>query len=576
MISIIVLNWNKPELTLRCLKSLSDTGAFDQCEIVLVDNGSSESNKRFLWQQAREFNLVKIDLTVNRYFGEGNNIGAEAASGEILVFLNNDVEVQTGWLDPLVEKLKSSNRVGAVGPKFIYPDRTIQELGGLLDSSGKPLQLGKGMPNSETKVSKARRVDYVSAACLLMRKEDFLAVGGFHYAFEPAYYEDTELCHQLSLRGKEIWCVPDSVVVHLERQTTADPVLGQGFSAFAEVNRTKFMQRLEEREPSHKISKETQAGGRRRRAAVLVGDNLQLSAGTMQALYAAELLQRNGFDVAIVGSERYSKLRLQQLSLDLNVPPGNLSVETHDWAAAQPSFDFTISCDETIDVESAGLGVRNLSLAGIPLANISKPGVVSGSLIENQILAVGRFQSGKSGGNHDSLIRAFKALIDSGYQATLNLVGALYPDRRDLNFYKRCVGLAAGYPVNFFPNASLKLLSELHGRSGIFWSAKGFGSDWEAEKKNQMPGSASIAQAMSVGSICIAFGPPGADDLIEFGLNGFRFLSEQSLVRRTVFAWQMPSRERKNMRRAATQRAIAFSKREFERRLLSLIADLAR
>jgi len=574
LISIIILNWNKPELTLRCLKSLSDTGALDQCEVVLVDNGSSASNKRLLWQEVRKFDLVKVDLTVNRYFGEGNNIGAEAASGEILVFLNNDVEVQAGWLDPLVEKLMSSGRVGAVGPKFIYPDGTVQELGALVDSSGKPLQLGKGMPNSETQISKARQVDYVSAACLLMRKQDFIAVGGFHYAFEPAYYEDTELCHQLSLRSKEIWCVPTSVVVHLERQTTADPALGQGFSSFAEVNRTKFMQRIDGRRRSQTISRETKAGGSRGRVAVFVGENLQLGADTMKALCAASLLQSHGFDVAIIGSERYSKLRLNQLCLDLNVPPVNLSVETHDWAATQPSFDFTISCKDTINVEWTGLVARNISLSSLTLADISKPGVVSGSLIDNQILATGRFQAGKSGGNHDLLIRAFKSLIDSGYQATLNIVGALYPDKRDLNYYKRCEGLAAGYPVKFFPNASQKLLSELHGRSGIFWSARGFGSDWESVEKKRMSGSASLAKAMSVGSICIAFGPPAPDDIVEFGVNGFRFLSEQSLVRRTVFAWQMPSRELRNMRRAATQRAIAFSKPEFERRLLSLIADL--
>lgn len=574
MISIIILNWNKPKLTLRCLKSLSDTGALDQCEVVLVDNGSSASNKRFLWREARKFNVVKVDLTVNRYFGEGNNIGAEAASGEILAFLNNDVEVQAGWLEPLVEKLMSSGRVGAVGPKFIYPDGTIQEIGALVNSSGKPLQLGKGMPNSETQFSKSRQVDYVSAACLLMRKQDFLAVGGFHYAFEPAYYEDTELCHQLSLRGKEIWCVPNSVVVHLERQTTADPALGQGFSSFAEVNRTKFMQRLHERQRYQRVSRKTRAVGGRGRVAVLVGDNLQLGADTMKALCAAGLLQSHGFDVAILGSERYSKLRLNQLCLDLNVPPVNQAVETHHWAATQPSFDFTISSDDKINGEWTGLAARNLSLGSLTLANISKPGGVGGSLIDNQILAVGRFQSGTSGGNHDLLIRAFKSLIDSGYQATLNIVGALHPDKRDLNYYKRCVGLAARYPVNFFPNASQMLLSELHRRSGIYWSARGFGADWDAMEKHTMLGSGSLAQAMSVGTICIAFGPPAPDDMIQFGLNGFRFLSEQSLVRRTLLAWQLPSRELKNMRRAAAQSAIAFSEREFERKLLSLIADL--
>ena len=105
-VSIIVLNFNKGDLTRECLNHIVANTTGRRYEVVIVDNGSDHAETQKLSGLDFEFKLVM--LPVNRYFGEGNNIGVEASRGRYLVFLNNHAFVTPNWLEPLIAVLEIS------------------------------------------------------------------------------------------------------------------------------------------------------------------------------------------------------------------------------------------------------------------------------------------------------------------------------------------------------------------------------------------------------------------------------------------------------------------------------------
>lgn len=237
-ISVVVLNYNRAETTLECLRALERAATPLLREVIVVDNGSRPEELQIL-RDAEVQPTQLVEVGTNRYFGEGNNIGAERASGEFLVFLNNDAFVEPGCLDELARAMAVDPTVAAVGAMLLYPDRRVQEVGGMVMPSGYAVQVGKGAvwgPDHYTDVYPA---DYCSASCLMLRKRDFLAVGGFSYQYEPAYYEDTDLCLRLWAWVGKVVVNPAARVVHLESHTTTDRSLE--LEGIVELNREKFL-----------------------------------------------------------------------------------------------------------------------------------------------------------------------------------------------------------------------------------------------------------------------------------------------------------------------------------------------
>ena len=126
-VSIIILNLNKSGLTRQCLREVWRYTEGHTYEIIVVDNGSKPEEFSKLADTPGLFKLIR--LPVNRYFGEGNNIGVEASRGRYLVFLNNDAFVSKGWLEPLISTFGNEPNVGGVGPRMVYPDGRLQEAG---------------------------------------------------------------------------------------------------------------------------------------------------------------------------------------------------------------------------------------------------------------------------------------------------------------------------------------------------------------------------------------------------------------------------------------------------------------
>ena len=175
--SVIILNWNRSEMTLACVRYVLRHTAAHSFEVIVADNGSDPEDFAIL-QQA-ELPIRIIALGANLYFGEANNIAAERARGEYLFFLNNDAFVHDGWLAPLVAAIEGVPEAAAAGSQLRYPDGSLQEAGSLISPDGVSNQIGKGEDPADIRFNSMRRVDYVSAAAMLVRRRDFLGVLGF-------------------------------------------------------------------------------------------------------------------------------------------------------------------------------------------------------------------------------------------------------------------------------------------------------------------------------------------------------------------------------------------------------------
>jgi GT2 family glycosyltransferase/spore maturation protein CgeB len=219
LISIIVPVYGQGELTKSCVESIFNNteGEF---ELVLVDNGSDLATKQVISEIAKKYPKTIIQTNPeNLQFALGSNIGFAKSSGEYLVFLNNDTEVRSGWLKPLIESLQLPGIVAAQ-PKLLYPDGSVQCIG-IVFSNKSPLgyPIYSGLTPTKHWANLSRPYKAITAACMAMRANEFSAVNGF----DPIYIngqEDVDLCLRLTKDGKKnCWYAADSTVIHKESQT---------------------------------------------------------------------------------------------------------------------------------------------------------------------------------------------------------------------------------------------------------------------------------------------------------------------------------------------------------------------
>ena len=212
--SVIIPAWRRAELLRRCLASLarlSDTTPF---ETVVILNGASDDVATLVRDEVDGATVVTS--RVNLGFGGGCNRAARAASGDLFVLLNDDTEVDAGWLDALVATADAHPEAGAVGSRIVSHDGLLLEAGGLLWREGVASHVGRGWPASTPRHRFLRRTDYCSGSSLLVRRTTWDAVGGFDEAYFPGYYEDVDLCLSIGRLGQVVLFEPRSCLRHHE------------------------------------------------------------------------------------------------------------------------------------------------------------------------------------------------------------------------------------------------------------------------------------------------------------------------------------------------------------------------
>ncbi|OGA74840.1 MAG: hypothetical protein A3G81_16860 [Betaproteobacteria bacterium RIFCSPLOWO2_12_FULL_65_14] len=303
-VSIVIPVHNKFAVTYTCLASLAAALNKATCEVIIVDDGSSD--------ETAEIEKVVSGVTVVRHktaqgFVLACNAGGEKARGEYVLMLNNDTEVMSGWLDELLEPFSRFANVGMTGAKLIYPDGSLQEAGGIVWGNGQPWNVGRNGNPYEPRYNYVRQVDYLSGACIMLPTALWKKLQGFDRHFAPAYYEDTDLAFRVRAAGYKTVYTPFCEVVHYEGVSNGTSTAGSGLKRFQAINEPKFRARWAAAFRNNGVvGRDTPHLAQDRnvhlRALVLDAQTLtpDMDAGSYAAMQEIRLLQSLGFKVTFV------------------------------------------------------------------------------------------------------------------------------------------------------------------------------------------------------------------------------------------------------------------------------------
>lgn len=212
---VVVPVHNRSGLTRRCLEQvLADLPA--GCEAIVVDDGSSDDTPQVLASFGEAIRVLRLEE--NGGFAAACNAGAAAAGGEFLVFLNNDTEPRPGWLEELLAHAEAHPAAAVVGARLLYPDGTVQHAGVVFGQDGYPHNLYAGFPGEHPAVTRPRRLQAVTGACMLVRRAAFERAGGFDEGYLNSM-EDVDLCLRIGAEGGEVHYCPQATLVHFESAT---------------------------------------------------------------------------------------------------------------------------------------------------------------------------------------------------------------------------------------------------------------------------------------------------------------------------------------------------------------------
>lgn len=208
--SIIVVNYNGADHIIPCLESLLATVDV-ATEIVVVDNCSTDSSDVLI--SSRFPSVTLVHSPANLGFGGGNNLGAEYASGNYLVFINPDTVVTPGWWEELVDPITSDPSVGLTTSRILlaHDPKRLNAAGNDIHFTG--LTLCRGMGQLADEFMTMEQVGAVSGAAFAIRGDLYQRLGGFDADYFM-YMEDTDLSWRVQLAGFRCLYVPKSVVYH--------------------------------------------------------------------------------------------------------------------------------------------------------------------------------------------------------------------------------------------------------------------------------------------------------------------------------------------------------------------------
>jgi GT2 family glycosyltransferase len=217
LVSIVSINFNQAKMTCEMIESVKQI-TYPNYEIIIVDNGSPTDKPEEIKEQFPEIKLIVSETNLG--FAGGNNLGIKEASGDYILFLNNDTEVEPDFLEPLVDQCLSDPQIGLVSPKINYffseNKKTIQYAGsiGINPSTGRGEKIGsfhfdKGQYND------IRETQLGHGAAMLIPTKVIKEVGLMPDIFF-LYYEEHDWCEKIKQAGYKVWYVGTSTIYHKE------------------------------------------------------------------------------------------------------------------------------------------------------------------------------------------------------------------------------------------------------------------------------------------------------------------------------------------------------------------------
>ena len=218
-VAVVILNWNGRKMLEKYFNSVMDNTT-GEAVVYVADNASTDDSLEFLKQHFPEVKTILLEK--NWGFAGGYNKALEQITAKYYVLLNSDIEVTPNWLTPLVEFMDSNPDVAACQPKLLSDiNRNAFEYagaaGGFIDRLGYPYCRGRVFDTVEDdngQYDSRQEIMWATGACLFVRAEDYWDCGGLDDRFF-AHNEEIDLCWRLRIKGKKIYCLPESHVFHL-------------------------------------------------------------------------------------------------------------------------------------------------------------------------------------------------------------------------------------------------------------------------------------------------------------------------------------------------------------------------
>ena len=218
-LAIVILNWNGAKMLRQYMPTVLNYSR-DEATVYVADNASTDNSLQLLRNEFPEVTLILLDK--NWGFADGYNKALRQIDAEYYLLLNSDIEVTHHWLTPLLEFMDAHQEVAACQPKLLSIfDRDSFEYagasGGYLDRYGYPFCRGRIFETVERdngQYDYASEILWATGAALLVRAADYWSVNGLDGRFF-AHNEEIDFCWRLRIRGRKIYCLPESYVYHV-------------------------------------------------------------------------------------------------------------------------------------------------------------------------------------------------------------------------------------------------------------------------------------------------------------------------------------------------------------------------
>ena len=222
-ISIILVNYNGQRFIRDCLESVVKQVQDINYEVIIVDNSSTDDSVKIIKDEFPFFRLICSDSNLG--FGKANNLAVKHATGEHLLFLNTDTILIENTPEMLSDYLTEHKDVGAVGSRIIFKDGSYQLSCGKLPNLIVEFiyKIRAQLDNRwhytfsrfyDKLYALEQKIDWVTGACFMMRKDIFNQLGGFDEAFFM-YFEDVDICKRVADLGLKVIYYPQTSVIHL-------------------------------------------------------------------------------------------------------------------------------------------------------------------------------------------------------------------------------------------------------------------------------------------------------------------------------------------------------------------------
>jgi len=221
--AVIIPVWNGRADLPRCLDALLAQD-YPDFQVIAVDNASEDGSADLIETDYPRVTLLR--QPTNLGFAAACNAGLRHAAtderpADVMILLNQDTEVQPGWLAGLVAPLASDPQTGMTGSKALYPDGTIQHAGADLNPQVGGRHRGVGEADAG-QWDQPDEPDFLSGVSLAISRAAYDAVGGLDEDFSPVYFEDVDWCYRVRAAGFRLRYAPASVLIHHERSAQAD------------------------------------------------------------------------------------------------------------------------------------------------------------------------------------------------------------------------------------------------------------------------------------------------------------------------------------------------------------------